>query len=323
MLSGNYIRKVAVVGAGGNSGKYMTGELLKTGKHTVTAITRTDSNSALPEGVEVKKVDYDNQSSLVEALRGQDALIITMGAMAPPEQQSKLIQAAAEANVPWILPNEWSPDSANEALVKDVFVFEKMPKAREHIEKLGKSSYIAVTTGFWYEWSLAIPAAYGFNLANHTVTLFDDGEAKISTSTWPQVGRAVASLLSLPIQAEGESRDRCLDRFKNSLVYVSSFTVSQKDMLDSVLRVTHTGLDDWTVTKEPSKERYTKGIEAMQKGDRMGFARMMYSRVFYPDDCGNYEKTRGTINKLLGLPKEDLDEATKAAIQRSMEVTWG
>ena len=103
---------------------------------------------------------------------------------------------------------------------------------------------------------------------------------------------------------------------------MSSFTVSQKDILHSVLRVTQTGLDDWKVTKEPAKERYTGGIEAIQKGDRMGFARMMYTRVFFPDDSGNFEKTKGTINDLLGLPKENIDEATKAAIQRSKEVSW-
>ena len=300
----------------------MVEALLKTGKHTVTAITRVDSNSTLPEGVAVKKVDYGNQSSLVEALQGQDALIITMGVMAPPDQQSKLIQAAADASVTWVLPNEWSPDSANEALVKDVFPFQRLPEARDLIAKLGKSSFIAVSTGFWYEWSLAISAAYGFDFANRAVTLFDDGETKISTSTWPQVGRAVASLLSLPIHPEGQDKDRCLDRFKNSQVYVSSFTVNQKDMLDSVLRVTQTGLEDWKVTKEPAKGRYTGGIEAMQNGDRMGFVRMMYSRVFFPDDCGNYEKTRGTINDLLGLPTENIDEATKAAIQRSKDLSY-
>ena len=301
----------------------MTEALLKTDKHSVTAITRLDSNNPLPEGVQVRKVDYSNHSSLVEALQGQDALIITMGTTAPPDQQANLIQAAADASVPWILPNEWSPDTANETLVKDVFPFQKMPKIRDLIAKLGKSSFIAVTTGFWYEWSLAISASYGFDFANRAVTLFDNGETKISTSTWPQVGRAVARLLSLPIHAEGQDKDLCLDRFKSSQVYVSSFTLNQKDMLDSVLRVTQTGLEDWKVTKESVKERYTGGIEAMQKGDRMGFARMMYSRVFFPDDCGNFEKTRGTINDLLDLPKENLDDATKAAIQRSKEVTWG
>ncbi|MCJ1289869.1 hypothetical protein MMC34_001402 [Xylographa carneopallida] len=105
-MAANYIKRVAVVEAGGNSGKYIAEALLKTGKHTVTAITRADSKSALPNGVEVKKVDYGSPASLADAVRGHDALVITMGPMAPPDTQSKLLQAAADADVPWVLPNE-------------------------------------------------------------------------------------------------------------------------------------------------------------------------------------------------------------------------
>ena len=296
--------------------------MLNTGKHTVTVITRTDSKSALPKGVEVKKVDYDSHSSLTEALRGQDALIITMSVFAPPDQQSKLFRAAVEAGVPWVLPNEWGVDTANTAVVNDVPGFEKPLKARKELEELGKLSYIGVVTSFWYEWSLSIAPAYGFDFANRAVTLYDEGEIKISTSTWPQVGRAVAALLSLPIKSEGTAEDRCLERYKNSSVYVSSFVASQKDILDSVLRVTQTSIDDWKVAKEPSRERYANGMKAMQGGDMMGFVKLMYARGFY-GDASPMESSKGTINELLGLPKENFDEATRAAIQRAKENATG
>lgn len=311
----NAIKNVAIVGAGGNSGRYMTESLLATGKHNVTAITRSDSKSDLPKGVKVAHVDYNNPASIVEALKGQDALIITMGVMAPRDTQPKLIQAAADANVPWVLPNAWSPDSTNEGLCKDVGIFQGQEVIKDLISKTGGSSYMNVTTGFWYEWSLSIPDAYGFDFANKKVTFFDDGETKISTSTWPQVGRGAAGLMSLP----GHE----LEKLKNKNVYLNSFTVSQKDMLDSVLRVTGGKIDDWSITKEPAKERYAAGVEAMQKGDRAGFARMMYTRVFYPDGNGDFETHKGTSNALLGLPKEDLDEATKAAIERAEETPFG
>lgn len=81
----------------------MTEALLKTGKHTVTAITRVDSQSKLPEGVILKKVDYDKPETLVEALRGQHALIITLSGRSPIQQaEGKLVKAAAEAEVPWM-----------------------------------------------------------------------------------------------------------------------------------------------------------------------------------------------------------------------------
>ena len=102
----------------------MTKSLLKTGKHTITAITRVNSQSKLPEGVISKTVDYNKPETLVEALRGQDVLVITLSGYTPKETEMQLINAAGDAGVAWILPNEWSPDTTNEAMVKDVFVFQ-------------------------------------------------------------------------------------------------------------------------------------------------------------------------------------------------------
>lgn len=98
---------------------------------------------------------------------------------------------------------------------------------------------------------------------------------------------------------------------------MSSFAVNQKDILDSILRVTGTTGGDWTVTKEPARERYATGLKEMGEGKRVGFAKMMYTRVFYADGYGDTESAKGNINRLLALPKDDLDEATERAIERS------
>lgn len=102
----------------------MVKALLKTGKHTVTALTRFDSQSKLPDGVVSQSVDYNDHETLVEALTGQEALVIALGGRAPKETDMQLIKAAGDANVAWILPNEWSSDTANEALVKDIPMFQ-------------------------------------------------------------------------------------------------------------------------------------------------------------------------------------------------------
>ena len=124
MANSNYISKVALVGAGGNSGRFISEALLKTGKHTVTALTRVDSQSQLPEGIITKKVDYSKPETLVEALTGQDALVITLSGAAGKGVEVQLIKAAGEAGVAWILPSDFCPDTQNEALVRDVFVFQ-------------------------------------------------------------------------------------------------------------------------------------------------------------------------------------------------------
>ena len=107
----NHVEAVAIVGATGSVGAHINEHLVKTGKHTVTAITRAGSKSKMPEGVKTASVDYDDESTLVQALKGQQALIITM--RAGPEGMEatlKLIRAAAKAKVDWIMPNEYGPD---------------------------------------------------------------------------------------------------------------------------------------------------------------------------------------------------------------------
>lgn len=93
-------------------------------------------------------------------------------------------------------------------------------------------------------------------------------------------------------------------------------------MLESALRVTGTKAGDWAITREPAHERYSSGIKEMKEGERIGYAKMMYTRVFYPDGCGDFEHNRGTLNRLLDLPEESIDEATKAAIERSKVAHW-
>ena len=280
---------------------------MKAGKHQVTAITRPDSTTKLPAGIQVKHVNYDDPSTLVDALQGQQVLIITMAVSAPPDTQQKLIEAAAEANVPFVFINAWGIDADNADMNKDTFLASAQLGARESIEKLGKSAWIGVTCGFWYEYSLSMGGPfYGFDFSTKTVTLYDEGNVRMNTSTWPQCGRAVAKLLALPLQA-----DTCLNDYKNKTVHISSFNLSQRDMLASVERVTG---EKWEVKYQPVKERYAEGLKEFQSGNRMGFGKLLYARPFYPDGSGEFEKKYGLQNDVLGLPKEDLDEATRVAV---------
>jgi hypothetical protein len=309
-----------VLQAGGNSGSYMVKSLLETGKHTVTALTRADSTNTLPSGVITKTIDYSKPETIVDALKGQQVLIITLSVFSPPGTELTLIDAAEKAGVQWILPNAWGSDTTNKELVKDVVAFQGKEKITDAILEKGMS-YISVATSFWYEWSLAFQAGYGFDIPKKNVVFFDEGTVKIVTSTWPQVGRAVAGLLSLPIKPEGGNEGKSLENFKNKMVYMKSFLLSQKDMFAAILRVTGDKESDWTITYVPSKERYSEGIKKMQNGDRTGFAESMYTRMFYPDGAGNYEH-KGLINGLLALPEEDLEEATKVAVEKAKVFKW-
>lgn len=114
----------------------MTDALLKTGKHTVTALTRAGSLRSLPGGVTPKQIDYNKPETIVEALEGQDALVISLSGHAPQETELQLIKAAGEAGVKWVLPNDWAPDTTNEAMNNDIMIFQ--PKGDQPGKEMSK-----------------------------------------------------------------------------------------------------------------------------------------------------------------------------------------
>ncbi|KAJ7739233.1 hypothetical protein DFH07DRAFT_840270, partial [Mycena maculata] len=242
-----------------------------------------------------------------------------MSVMSPPGQSAKLIKAAAAANAPWVLPNDYGSDPTETKMGEDAMIGPGKQADRDLIEKLGKSSWVGICCSFWYEYSLSTgPFTYGFDFENRSVTFIDDGTTKINTTTWPQTALAVARLLSLKVLPDdANDTSATLSQFRNQPAYVSSFLLSQKDMLESVLRVTGTKECDWKIEHEAHEVRFDAGVAQFNGGDRRGAVKLLYTRVFYPDGCGNYEARHGLHNNILRLPKEDLDEFTRIAVNRA------
>lgn len=63
--------------ATGNIGSAIVKALLNSNQFNVTALTRSESTSkaAFPDNVYICTVDYSNHSTLVDALKGQDAVV--------------------------------------------------------------------------------------------------------------------------------------------------------------------------------------------------------------------------------------------------------
>ena len=279
----------------------------------MTALTRKDSSNKLPSDVLVAPVDYSDESTLVAALKGQQFFIITVSPTAPRDTHSKLVQAAAIAGVPYIMPNGYAGDIEQTALGEDIMLGPIAQAARDEIESLGMQ-WITVCCGFWYDYSLAGgKARFGFDFDNRTLTIYDDGETKNSVSTLAQVSRAVAKLLSFKELPENENDNSLtVSRWLNKPVYIKSFVISQTEMFESVKRVTCTSDADWTVTHEDSKKRYADGLAMVKTGNMAGFAKLLYARAFFPDDPGDCSAK--AENELLGLPEESLDEATRVGV---------
>lgn len=153
-------------------------------------------------------------------------------------------------------------------------------------------------------------AWFGFDIKARKATFFDDGNTKITSSSWDQCGRAVAGLLSLPVSGASPS----VSDWKNNALYIQSYRISQRDILDSLNRVLGSTDKDWTITNEPTPDRYKRGLAELQGGALTGLATAMYSRAFYPNGDGDISG-KGLANDKLGLHEEDIDEATKRTIE--------
>ncbi|KIV76988.1 hypothetical protein PV11_08831 [Exophiala sideris] len=306
------IEKIAVVGAGGRIGSAIVKELLGSGKHTVTAVTRKGSKSALPQGIQVTEVDYDSDDQgLVSALKGQQFLIITLSVAAPAKVHNMIVSAAGEAGVRYVMPNIYGGDIQNPAVMQESMNGKAYRDRLADFEGVA-ACWIALVCGFWYEFGLALGKPFfGFDIANRSVTLYDDGNTRIDVSTLAQCGHAVAGLLSLP---EGDATP-CVSDWKNKPLYINSFKISQRDMLNSLHRVLGTTDQDWTVDFEPTDQRFKRGLEDLKSGVMSGFPTASYARIFYPNGDGDFSSKWGTSNQDLGLPHEELDEVTKTVVE--------
>jgi uncharacterized protein YbjT (DUF2867 family) len=72
----------------------------------VMAITRQQSTAMFPAGVTVRKVDTASTDALTEALKGQDAVVSTVGTAAASDQKT-IIDAAVAAHVKRFIPSEF------------------------------------------------------------------------------------------------------------------------------------------------------------------------------------------------------------------------
>lgn len=285
----------------------------------------------------MKKGDYESEDFLVSALKGQDMFIIILAFTAPPDVQTKLIEAAAKAGVPWVIPCEFGSDNGNKDMSAAVPINSVKAGYREKIESLGKSSWIGIVNNPWFEYvSILAPwhvphistatnvrsldkqslklGMFGINIKDHTATLFDGGNTRLNTTTMATVGLGVARLCELPISSSSSDTPSLSD-YKNKFVYLSSFLTNQNEMLAAVQKATGTKASDWKIEHKTADAHIQDGKDRLAKGDFYGMVSMLYGTNLKEGAGGNYESVKGTANKALGLPTEDMDEVVKRTVQ--------
>ena len=145
------IKKIAVVGGSGQIGQSILSALVEAKRFDITAISRSDSNAVFAPTITVKQGDYSSKEFFLEALKNQEVLIIALAFTVPDELHSRLISAAAEAGVKFVLLNEYGSDNAH-PLMREVPINAVKTQHREHVEKLGRSSWIGIVNNPWYDY---------------------------------------------------------------------------------------------------------------------------------------------------------------------------
>lgn len=244
----------------------------------------------------------------MEALTGQEVLIITLGFSVCHKYQPLLIKAAADAKVQYVLPTEFGSDTTNPKIIEYHPSADKKAADRRLVEQLGVSSWIAIICSSWYDWNLT-GAHFGIDVKAKTAVLFDGGDQKTLLSTMNFAGLATAGVLSLPKTApEGKPS---LESYKNKPVFASCFYVSQKDMLASIQKVV--GTDGWEISNKSTLAHYQEGQKRIAAGDFMGVMNLLCASQFMEGVGTVFSGPQA--NEILGLPKVDFDTTTKLIVE--------
>ena len=278
--------------ATGNLGPAILDALLSA-SFQVTVLTRTSSKHDFPSSVTVKAVDYDSLESLTSAIKGQDAVVSTLGA-AGIKQQLLLVESAAKAGVKRFIPSEFGSNTLNEkAGALPVF----QPKVqvqnalKEHANSSGMS-YTLVCTGPFLDWGLMV--GFLMNVKTKSIKLYDGGDRLFSTSTLPSIGKAVAGVLNK------------LDATKNRAVYVQDTAITLKELLAKGKKAA--GPEGWTEEVVATDDVLAKAWEELKKENpnpEVFVYNFIFAAIFGEGYGSHFQKLD---NELLGIQELSDDE---------------
>ncbi|KAI3546473.1 hypothetical protein CABS01_14653 [Colletotrichum abscissum] len=300
-------RKIALVGASGNLGQHTLTALLSHGIHDITVIVRNESTSEFPDSVTVKRVAFDDEAALTSVLHGQEVLVLQLGIPAVG-LSDVFIHAAAKANVPYILPTEFGSDPEGK-LIEELPEIADKRKHRELIEKLGVGSWIGVITNPWYDFCLPMGDVFGIDAKTLKVTLWNGGRTKMNYTTLARAGAVTAEVVAMP--------DVELARYRNKCFYTTSFHVTQREVLSSIMLATGTSETDWDI-REEAVDDVLERANAMSGDDAHAVVLAKFFPLHYKEGEGGDFNSKTEDLGRFDLSKEDFHAVTKDVVQRML-----
>ena len=300
-MSATTYKNVLLVGASGFLGKNILAALLADSAFNITVLSRASSTATFPSNVKTIKVDYSDKAAVTKALVGQDIAISAVGVGGIVDNfDETLIEAAIEAGVKWVIPNEFTADISHPfaaplpIYASKIAIVELLKKHQTHL------SHTLITTGGFLDWGFD-NGFLGFDITNRMVTLYDEGKHLFSGTTVPNIGKAVAAVIRHP------------ELTLNKRIYIADVTFTQQQAL--TLFEKHTGTK-WTVKHISSKDSLNSGEEYLKKGDiNKGYSGYLMAVAYNGQGASNFEGK--TSNKALGVETYPLEQIVKEAIERS------
>lgn len=142
-----------------------------------------------------------------------------------------------------------------------------------------------------------------FDIANHTATIWDDGNQGFTLTNEKELGNAVVSVLQNP---QGTM---------NQYLYIASVETTQKDILAALEEQSGT---KWTVNKTSTDAQVAEAVNKLTAGDFTGAFALVRATVF-GNTAGihaNYAKEEKLANDLLGLQFENVKDTIQRVLNK-------
>jgi hypothetical protein len=299
-MSSTY-KNVLLVGGAGDLGKHILSALLADSSFNVTVLTRIDSKSVFPSNVKVIKVDYADNNAIKKALTGQDIVISAIGGNGIVDKlDHTLIEAAVEVGVKWFIPSEFTADISHSQFGLIPFMAPKVENIQLLKKHQSRLAHTFITTGGFLDWGLD-NGFLGFDIPNHTATLYDEGKYSVSATTLSSIGKAVVAIIHHP------------ELTLNKRIYIADTSFTGQEALALFEKYSGT---KWTVKHISTEDAYKQAAEYYAKGD-LGNAIPSYILGVAYNGQGACNFQDKTSNKALGLETIPIEQIIKEAVERS------
>jgi uncharacterized protein YbjT (DUF2867 family) len=282
-------------------GPSIVNELVSAG-FTVTGVTReasTNSTPKFPDGLAVKKVDFNSFDSLKSAFDGQDAVVSVVGTLGVPGQRIA-VDAAVAAGVKRFIPSEFGINTRKVRGTSIGKILAGKIAIVDYLQEVAKShpdfTWTGLSTGLFFDWGLKFSGLGIINLKEKKATVVDSGNEKFQASTLAHIGKAVAGILKHP------------EETANKYLSTASFNLSQNELIAIVEELVG---QKFPVTHQKSGDLQKAGEEKLAAGDFRAFVDFLRAHN-NADGAGNELKKEDSANELIKVPYEDLRAAVES-----------